>query len=107
RTGSSPSKMCRNENCGAWRPKTTTQSVSGVDSMSPAGPHSTVQSTVVSISANEEIPVWVPYSHGSIKLPVTSSSVANNRNTNNGGFQLSNTASESSRGSKAATSDPT
>ena len=57
--------------------------------------------------AKAEIPVWIPYSHGSTKLLVTNSNVANKSNTSSGCVQLSNTARESAKGSNADTAAPT
>src|SRR5579864_7008972 len=99
--------MCKKDKCGMWRPSTTTQTVSGVERISPAGPHSVAQNTVVSSSASDEIPVCAPYSSGSSKFAMTNSKMVKSRKTNNGGIQLSKTASESTSGSKPALTDPT
>src|ERR1035441_3834544 len=70
--------------------------------MRPADPHRIVQKIADTSNANEEIPVFAPYSHGSTKLAMTISRPANSRNTSKGGTQLVKAASESAIGSVAA-----
>ena len=59
-TGSSPSSVWRNSNCGTYRPSTTMHTVSGIDSSSPTPPHSHVQKLAATITATGDSPVLDP-----------------------------------------------
>ena len=60
-----------------WRPATTRQRVSGVETMSPTGPHSQLQNIAAMTTDSGDSPVVWPYSCGSMSCPATNSTPTN------------------------------
>ena len=89
-----------------FAPMTTRQTVSGVERMSPTGPHSHVQNTAATMSAIGVTPVLELYSQGSIRLLLSSSRIMKRPIASNGIVQLGETASESVIGSAAPIQGP-
>src|SRR5678810_38618 len=70
--------MCKKRRRGTYLPITARHTVSGVDRNKPIGPHSQLQNTAATITANDDTPVLEPYSQGSTRLLLINSSVTNN-----------------------------
>ncbi len=104
---SSLSRISRNERRGMWRPITTRQTVSGVDSSKPTGPHNVVQTSAAKIRAKDKTPALVPYSHGSSTLLLINSSRRIRPMVWSGAVQSLETVSESRTGKDAAIHGPT
>ena len=105
--GRLPSSTSRNANCGRCRPITSRHTVSGVDSTSPTGPHSAVQNVAATISDMADRPVLAPYSQGSTRLLLMSSSTTMRASTQATIVHPGSTAKASSSGNTAPTSGPT
>src|SRR5450631_3182051 len=91
---------------GTWRPITTRHTVRGVDSNNPIGPQISDQKMAANKTANEEIPVWAPYSNGSNTFATSSSTTRYSNRVYNGLVQVAKMASESKIGKTAASGDP-
>src|SRR5215207_5606132 len=98
--------MSRKESCGTCLPTTSTQTVSGVASSKPTGPHNHIQKTAASITATADTPVFLPYSQGSNRLLLNSSSATNRPTVQMVGAQPGENASDSPIGSRAAIQGP-
>jgi len=59
-----------------WRPATTRQSVSGVETMRPTGPHSAPQKSAAAMMPKGAMPMVWPYTCGSSTLATSASSAA-------------------------------
>src|SRR5690348_9350090 len=68
RTTLSPSSTSNTASCGTYFPITTSNTVSGVESSRPIGPHSHVQKTAATSTAIGETPVLEPITLGSTTL---------------------------------------
>src|SRR5262245_13766387 len=96
-------------NCkrGMYLPITTRQTVIGVASSRPSGPHSHVQQSAETTIATCDTPALLPDRHGSSTLLLTSSSSTKNPITSSVNVQPSNTATAISTGIAAAIQGPT
>ena len=90
-----------------WRPMTTRHSVSGVDKISPIGPHSQDQKIAATITENGESPVEWPYSSGSIAWPVIPSATMKKAAVHSAIDQPGSIAAARTTGSSAEISEPT
>src|SRR3954447_23986350 len=97
----------RNWSCGTCRPITTMQTVSGVASRTPTGPHSVIQKTAAAMIATGDSPVLLPYSQGSSTLLLNSSSTTNNPMVRSGSVQPGDTANDRTIGNSEDTTGPT
>src|SRR5207249_11945107 len=88
-------------------PITIRHTVSGVERNNPTGPQSQVQKTAAATSATFETPVLCPYSHGSIRLLLISSTTTNKPPVRNNFVQPGSAAIASVTGNEAATHGPT
>src|ERR1700682_3716962 len=91
---------------GTWRPITTRHTVRGVDSNNPIGPQISAQKMAANKIANEEIPVWAPYSNGSKTFATSSYKTRYSSTVYSGFVQFAKMASESRIGNTAASGDP-
>src|SRR5579864_4291524 len=91
---------------GTYRPASIKHSVTGVERINPGRPHSIVQKTAAIRIANDEIPMFDPYNHGSTALATVTSSTTNNASASKACFQPGNTASESAIGNEAPINVP-
>ena len=73
----------------------------GVDSISPIGPHSAVQNMAARISDSVDTPVLEPYSQGSMRLLLISSSVAMSATVHSTMSQPGSTANAMATGNTA------
>src|SRR4051812_47641915 len=94
---------CRRSTCLA---KTTRQSVSGVDSSKPKGPHSQVQNDAVTTTATGDRPALFPQTNGSTTCPVSGSTTANKITVQNVIVQSFPTAAANAIGKPAARMAP-
>ena len=83
------------------------QTVSGVASNSPTGPHTQIQNSAENSSANDDTPVRCPNTNGSTKYAVTKSSIRNNASVCNVSAQPGNVANASDAGMSTDSSVPT
>src|SRR5579859_2820679 len=104
--GSSPSRISRNVSCGTYLPSTTRQTVNGVESSSPIGPHSHVQNTADTSTASADIPVDAPYQYGSTNWLTTSSRIANSTTVPMNTSLPENSANDNRSGTAAAIKIP-
>ena len=89
------------------RPSTAIHTVSGVDSSSPTGPHTQIQNSAETSSANDETPVRRPNTNGSMNHAVTKSSVRNSASVCTVSAQPGNVANASDAGISTDSSVPT
>ena len=82
------------------------QTVNGVASSRPTGPHSHVQNVAATMTARDETPVEWLKTIGSMTLTKVSSTTTSNPTVSSIGRQESNTARESSTGNAAAMGAP-
>ncbi len=90
-----------------WRPSTTRQSVSGVDRISPTGPHSHAQKMAEMTTDTGDSPVLWPYTSGSTICPVTGSTTRNSATVDSAMVQPGSTAAAMVIGSTAEPMAPT
>ncbi len=105
-TGRLPSSTSRKANCGRYRPITSRHTVSGVDMMSPTGPHSAAQKVAATMSDSADSPVLEPYSQGSMTLLLTSSSSTMRPSVHSTRSQPGSTAKARVSGNAAAMNGP-
>ena len=86
---------------------TARHTVKGVARISPAGPHSAVHTTADTMMASGDKPVLAPYSQGSMRLLLTSSSVTTRAKVQPSICQPGSTAKASANGNAAAITGPT
>src|SRR5919109_5657282 len=106
-TGSSPISTHRNSSSGMYLATTTRQTVSGVASTRPIGPHAHVQNATAMSRPTSDTPALRAYSSTSRMPLVKSSSTANSATTSNPLVQPGNTAMLTATGSPAPSQIPT
>jgi hypothetical protein len=89
-----------------WRPSTTRQTVSGVASSSPIGPHRKAQNAAETMMAMGDRPVLWPYSSGSTTWLTSTSVTMNNPSTNTASDQPGEITTASSTGGTTAMTVP-
>ena len=96
-----------NSRASICRPSTTRQTVRGVASRRPMGPHRSTQNKVETTMATGDSPVCWPYSTGSMTWPARGSATMNRAAVGSTMLQPGSTAAASTMGKKAAMIDPT
>src|ERR1041384_3002675 len=105
--GSSAKMTARKRSERTLRPSTATHTVSGVDSSSPTGPHTQIQNSAETSSANDDTPVRRPNTSGSMNHAVTKSSTMNSASVCTVSAQPGKVAKASDAGINTDNSVPT
>src|ERR1700743_1913110 len=96
----------RNANRSTVRPRTTRQTVNGVASTSPIGPHKAVQKVADTTTATGESPVLRPYTKGSMTCPTNGSIMKKSAAVQASIDQPGSTATAKTSGNAAEITEP-